>query len=135
MNEKLIEEMRADAQKWDELTLLFREVKQARDELKQKMLRAVYEESENGVIWLSNTLRVRAKDSSGRHFSTAQLREKYGRIKFEEERDNLVKEYSEDWLVAHEQEIVDRLGNEWVNENSGETHSVTIEVKHMKRGR
>lgn len=123
------------AQEWEELTLLFREVKQRRDELKQKMLVAVYEASENGTVWLSQTLRVRAKDTRGRRFSTADLREKYGRIELERRREDLVQEHSEEWLEENMQNLIDEYGNEWIVANSGETFSTTIEVKHMKRRR
>ena len=120
---------------WEELTLLFREVKQARDELKQKMLRAVFEDNNSGIVWVSSYERVRAVETRGRRFSLPELREKYGRLRLEEERTALIEAHSEEWLAEREKALVEEWGEEWIASNSGQTSSTTIEVKHMSRGR
>lgn len=122
-------------QKWEELTLLFREVKQARDELKQKMLRAVFESECAGVVWVSTFERVRAVETKGRRFSIPELREKYGRLRLEEEREALVERLGEEELANCEETLVEEYGDAWIAANSGQTSSTTIEVKHMSRAR
>jgi hypothetical protein len=135
MSEKTFIIDKSVTQEWEELNLLFREVKKARDELKQKMLRAVFENETSGVVWVSAHERVRAVETKGRRFSIPELREKYGRLRLEEERNALVELLGEERLVEDEKALIERYGEEWIAANSGQTSSTTIEVKHMSRGR
>lgn len=63
---------------WERLTDLMREVRVARDKLKQNIIIALgANDSDQMTGWIANT-RVRVVSTASRTFSTTQLREKYG---------------------------------------------------------
>jgi hypothetical protein len=135
MSKKKVTINKKIAEKWNEVNALFREVKQARDDLKAMILRAIYEENKGGVVWVDSYQRVRAVESRSRRFSMTDLRNKFGRERLEAHREELVKQHGEEWLENHELSLIDDYGDEWIAENSNEATSVTVEVKHMKRRR
>lgn len=63
---------------WERLTDLMREVRLAREKLKQNIIKALADESGRSLTgWIANT-RVRITESSSTVFSVTNLREKYG---------------------------------------------------------
>ena len=63
---------------WERLTDLMREVRLAREQLKQNIIRALHEQDGGRMTgWIANT-RVRITESSSTVFSVTNLREKYG---------------------------------------------------------
>tara|TARA_Y100001937_G_C7043734_1_gene295859 strand:- start:136 stop:513 length:378 start_codon:yes stop_codon:yes gene_type:complete len=63
---------------WERLTDLMREVRQARDELRSNIIRALaHEEPDQMAGWIATT-RVRVVSNNSVAFSVSELREKYG---------------------------------------------------------
>jgi len=63
---------------WERLTDLMREVRQARDELRSNIIRALAQEEPDRLAgWISST-RVRVVSNNSVAFSVSELREKYG---------------------------------------------------------
>ena len=63
---------------WERLTDLMREVRQARDELRSNIIRALAQEEPDRMAgWIAST-RVRIVSNNSVAFSVSELREKYG---------------------------------------------------------
>lgn len=63
---------------WDRLTDLMREVRLARDKLKQNIIMALADESGESLTGWIGLTRVRVVEASSTTFSVTDLREKYG---------------------------------------------------------
>ena len=63
---------------WDRLTDLMREIRLARDKLKQNIIMALADESGESLTGWIGLTRVRVVEASSTTFSVTELREKYG---------------------------------------------------------